>query len=185
MSLVLGYVNENYAIVMSDGRAGENGSYSEHYNKTIKINDNIIIGFAGIAETIEIFIKHCLCQMGDSINEYYMEDFIELLEFLFDDSETKKHLESSFLIIGLNKKRQFVSCITGKVTNYKIEFNLVTCPRALTIGGTIDGEIISATYLNNIEHNIDVEESMRKTIMELSLLDSSINQNIFIQKMTI
>lgn len=56
MSLILGYANKDNAIIMSDGRAGENGSLSEFYNKTRKINDNIIIGFAGFAEPIEFFL---------------------------------------------------------------------------------------------------------------------------------
>ena len=43
MSLVLGYVSKECAVIMSDGRAGVNGCFSEHYNKTLKINDNIIL----------------------------------------------------------------------------------------------------------------------------------------------
>ena len=31
MSLILGYANKNNAIIMSDGRAGENGSLSNNH----------------------------------------------------------------------------------------------------------------------------------------------------------
>lgn len=55
MSLILGYANKDNAIIMSDGRAGGAVSLSETYNKTRKINDNIIIGFAGIKENIEFY----------------------------------------------------------------------------------------------------------------------------------
>lgn len=75
MSLILGYANKDNAIIMSDGRAGENGSLSEFYNKTRKINDNIIIGFAGFAEPIEHFLNHVIKEMGTEINQYYMDDF--------------------------------------------------------------------------------------------------------------
>ena len=47
MSLILGYANKDNAIIMSDGRAGENGSLSEFYNKTRKINVNIIWMISG------------------------------------------------------------------------------------------------------------------------------------------
>ena len=58
MSLILGYANKQNAIIMSDGRAGGTVRPSEEYNKTLKFNDNIILGFVGYAEPIEIFIKH-------------------------------------------------------------------------------------------------------------------------------
>ena len=58
MSLILGYANKDNAIIMSDGRAGENGSLSEFYNKTRKINSNIILGSAGIVGGIEPFVNH-------------------------------------------------------------------------------------------------------------------------------
>lgn len=64
MSLILGYANKDNAIIMSDGRAGEYGCVSEHYNKTMKINDNIILGLAGFAEPIQYFLNHTLKQMG-------------------------------------------------------------------------------------------------------------------------
>lgn len=55
MSLILGYANKDNAIIMSDGHAGKDGCYSEHYNKTRKINHNIILGFAGFVESTEYF----------------------------------------------------------------------------------------------------------------------------------
>lgn len=100
MSLILGYANKDNAIIMSDGRAGEHGSLSEHYNKTRKINDNIIIGFAGFAEPIESFLNHVIWQMGTERNEYYIEDYWDLMQFLMNDTEAQKHLQSTFVIIA-------------------------------------------------------------------------------------
>lgn len=100
MSLILGYANKDNAIIMSDGRAGENGSLSEFYNKTRKINGNIIIGFAGFAEPIEHFLNHVIKEMGTEINQYYMDDFWEIMTFHMNNKETQSHLKSTFIIIG-------------------------------------------------------------------------------------
>lgn len=104
MSLIIGYANKENAIIMSDGRAGKNGSLSESYNKTMKINDNIILGFAGFKEPIDLFLNHAISQMGADRNLYFIEDFWELIQFLINDSETQLRLRSSFIILGRDKK---------------------------------------------------------------------------------
>lgn len=60
---------------MSDGRAGGTVSLSETYDKTRKINDNIIIGFTGIKENIEFFLAHMLKEMGNYKNLFFVENF--------------------------------------------------------------------------------------------------------------
>lgn len=180
MSLILGYANKDSAIIMSDGRAGENGRLSEYYNKTRKINDNIIIGFAGFAEPIETFLNHCIKEMGTDIAKYYIDDFLEMVEFLVDDKETQEYLSSSFIIIGRDQNSQMYTAIIGDSTAYKSEINLVTCPRILSIGGTIEGSIIKNIYYKNIKNEtLSIEECMATTILQVSRLDSSINSNVF------
>lgn len=178
MSLILGYANKDNAIIMSDGRAGENGSLSEYYNKTRKINDNIIVGFAGFAEPIESFLSHALSQMGTERNKYYIEDFWELMQFLMDDSETQNRLKSTFIILGRNRERQMYSSMIGNSTGYKLKKHIVSAPRISSIGGTIDGKIIEDIYRQNItQYHIPIEECMRATICEVSKLDASVNAN--------
>ena len=56
MSLVLGYATPANAIIMSDGRAvrvEKDSLYSEHYDKTLKVNDNIIMVGPFIEEGME------------------------------------------------------------------------------------------------------------------------------------
>lgn len=183
MSLILGYANKNNAIIMSDGRAGGTVSLSETYDKTRKINDNIIIGFAGIKENIEFFLSHILKEMGNYRNSYFIENFLELLEFHMKEKDTQKNLMSSFIIIGKTENKEMVTSIVGDLTNFKIEKNIVTMPRVLSIGGTVDGSIIEDIYITNIGNKeIEVEDRMRKTIKDVSMIDSSVNSNIFIQK---
>lgn len=180
MSLILGYANKDNAIIMSDGRAGENGCVSEYYNKTLKINNNIIIGFAGFAEPIEHFLKHTLLKMGTKREYYFVDDFWELIQFLMDDPETQEHLQSSFIILGRDKKNDMHTSIIGDLTNYKLESNIVTSPRITAIGGTIDGKIINEIYTSNIKKiDTPIADCMASTICEVAKLDTSVNTNFF------
>ena len=143
MSLVLGYASKDSAIIMSDGRAGENGCYSEYYNKTLKVNDNIILGAAGVMEGIKIFLSQALPQMGKHRPQYKIDDFWYMMESLMRDEETQKYLQSAFLIIGRHSDGNMYTSIIGDSTDYALEKNKVTIPRFCAIGGTIDGSIIN------------------------------------------
>ena len=180
MSLILGYANKDNAIIMSDGRAGENGSLSEFYNKTRKINDNIILGFAGIVGGIEPFVNHCVQEMGSDVENYFINDFLDMITFLVNDKTTQERLQSSFLIIGRDEHNQMHAAIIGDNTSYKLETHLVSTPRILTIGGTIDGKIIHDIYTKNItQYHIPIKDCMQSTICEVAKLDSSVNTNCF------
>ena len=180
MSLILGYANKDNAIIMSDGRAGKDGCYSEHYNKTRKINHNIILGFAGFVESTEYFLDHVLSQMGNERNEYYIDDFWELITFLMDDPRLHERFHSSFIIIGRDKHHQMYNSTIGDVTTIYITKHIVTNPRVCSIGGTIDGKIIEKIYMDNItKFEIPIKDCMINTIKQVSQLDSSVNINYF------
>ena len=181
MSLILGYANKDNAIIMSDGRAGENGSLSEFYNKTRKINDNIIIGFAGFAEPIEHFLNHVIKEMGTAINQYYMDDFWEIMTFHMNNKETQSHLKSTFIIIGRTSNNEMYTSTIGNSTNYILEKHLVTsAPRICSIGGTIDGKIINDIYTKNItQYHVPIKECMQTTFCEVAKLDCSVNVHCF------
>lgn len=180
MSLILGYANKDNAIIMSDGRAGENGCVSEHYNKTRKINDNIIIGFAGYAESIEYFLKEAFYAMGTERDQYYINDFWKLMQFAMNMKQAHKLLHSTFIIIGRDNNGNMHTSIIGQSTNYKLECSSVTTPRVVSIGGTIDRQIIEEIYMRNIkQYHIPIDTCMRSTIQEVAELDPSVNRNCF------
>lgn len=182
MSLILGYATPTNAIIMSDGRAGKNGSHSEYYDKTLKINDNIIMGFAGIMESINMFLSCILSNMGEDRKQYLIDDFLDMVNYVIQDEETKSLLQSDFVIIGRNNKQEMFTCTVGMTTNYIIEKNAATSPRYLCIGGTIDGTIIKNTYFKNMRFkDFGVEKCMANTIKEISQIDPSINSNTFFQ----
>ena len=180
MSLVLGYANKDNAIIMSDGRAMGKVFSSENYNKTRKINENIILGFVGYKEPCEHFLNCVYMDMGKRTESCYMDEFLEEIEYEMSLDKTKKELESAFMIIGRTEIGEMYSVIVGNSTDYKIEKNLVCTPRALLIGGVSDKNMINALYDKNITNmNMSIEECMRKTIAEASEVDGSINDNFF------
>lgn len=180
MSLVLGYATPRNAIIMSDGRAGKNGSYSEYYDKTLKVNDNIILGFAGIMENIDMFLDCIMLNMGENRKYYLMDDFLEMVDFVMQDEETKNNLQSSFIIIGRDSKNNMIASTVGHVTDYKIEKGIAYNPKFLSIGGTIEAKIINEIYINHIgEMNQSPSSAMQKMIKDVSKLDPAVNGNIF------
>lgn len=180
MSLILGYANKNNAIIMSDGRAGGNRCASEHCDKTLKINNNVIMGFAGFMEDIQATLDFCMVEIGRNAGRYYIDDFLNLLFHIMDDPVNQKHIHSSYIVIGRSKDKKMYTAIIGNSTNYKIEKNIVDSPRHLAIGGTIDGSKIFDIYEKDLSNqNMSIQDCMIKTIHDVSLLDSSINKNIF------
>lgn len=183
MSLILGYATPTNAIIMSDGRAvrvNEENSYSEHCNKTLKVNDNIVMGFAGIMESINMFLDCALDNMGEDRKYYMIDDFLKMIEFMVQDEETQKYLQSSFIIIGRDYKGNMVTSTVGHLTNYKIERGIATDPKFLSIGGTIGGSVINKTCMSHIgKINISPITTMKKIIKDVSNVDPSVNGNIF------
>lgn len=177
MSLVLGYANKNNAIIMSDGRAGGNVNPSEIYDKTRKINENIIIGFAGYKETSEHFINCIYMDMGIGIKNFYIEEFLEEVEYGMGLEATKEKLKSSFLILGRAKTGEMKFVIAGQDTNYNIKY--IPINRIAFIGGTIPiGDIKEICKKNSGIKNSPFE-ILKSTIEDVSELDSSVNKNIF------
>lgn len=182
MSLVLGYANKDNAIIMSDGRARGMERNSEYCNKTRKVNKNIILGFAGYLEDIEAILDFCNKDMSGEIDGYDVTYFFDLMSEIMKDPVNQEHIHSSFIIIGKTKDGDMRSAIIGDSTEYKLEEKTITEPRVLSIGGTIDGNIIGKIYLNNMKNTrTTIVERMAKTIKEVSALDISVNGNIFYQ----
>lgn len=118
-------------------------------------------------------------ELGSNKNEYFISDYLEMMDFYMNDKETQQHLQSSFIIIGRTKEKEMITAITGDVTNFKIEKNSVLTPRFLTIGGTVDGKIINSIYFNNIKDTKNPLDCMKNTILQVSKIDNSVNSNFF------
>ncbi len=184
MSLVLGYCDGTTGIIASDGKAGGTVCPSEEYNKTRKINDNIILGFAGYKESCEYFLNCVYMALEEKVKYCYIDDFLDVVECGMGSEKTKENLRSSFIIIGKTQNKNMISTMVGDVTDYKIEKNNVISPRILAIGGTIEGQVINDIYIKNIRNTtISISQRMKNTIMQVSKLDESVNDNVFFSKL--
>lgn len=182
MSLILGYADSQTAIIMSDGRAGENGSVSEYCNKTRKINGNIVIGFAGYLEDSTYFIECIHSELGDKIKNCYIDEFLEIAEQGMNVYAISRNFKSSLLIIGKTNNGEMKTCICGRVTNYCMQIHTLSSSegRILSIGGTIDAEIIKKIYTDNFsDKTTTIPCRMVKTIKEVAKLDKSVNEHYF------
>lgn len=180
MSLILGYADEHFGIIMSDGRAG---TVNEYYDKTRKINNKLIIGFSGYAEEIEFTLKTIIDAQDDK-ESITLDDFASLLKYAFQDIPDSCSFNSSFLLIGLDDNNIMSTCIFGHTTDFTIQKNICNKPRICSIGGTIEGNIINMIYTTNMHRNdISIMDRMRYTITDVSKLDPSVNQNCFYRQL--
>lgn len=178
MSLVLGYARKDSAIIMSDGRTGTG---NEYYNKTYRVNERIIMGCVGYAENFETLIHHFKQELEDELSNMCFDGFIDYISQIMRDEGTKEHFKSTIMIIGKNENGEVSTCLVGKSTDYVAEINKVDEPRILSIGGTINADIINDIYTKNIRNiNLPITQGLKQTFEEVSRLDKSINTNTFI-----
>lgn len=177
MSLVLEYANKDNAIIMSDGRAGGTASPSETYDKTRKINNNIVLGFVGYKEASEHFLNCARMDMGERIENCYIEEFLEEIEYGMRLDVTKEKLKSTIMIIGKSENGDMRYVIAGKDTDFKIKD--VPLNSVSFIGGTVPIEDIREICKRNLKNIASPFELLKKIIEDVSDIDESINKNIF------
>lgn len=179
MSLVLGFTDGKSAIIASDGRSGGTVCPSEECNKTRKINQNIILGFVGYKENCEYFIDWASKNMGSEIEDYYIDDYLEIIEFGMNEESTQKHFQSTLMIIGKTKEDEIKFVIVGQSTGYKTKF-LPTDGRMAFIGGTIPISKIREICEYNFSTKVGkIMNVMIRIIRDVSVLDDSVNTTCF------
>ncbi|MDE7325637.1 MAG: hypothetical protein K2N63_05060 [Lachnospiraceae bacterium] len=179
MSLVLGYCDGTTGIIASDGRAGGTVCPSEEYNKTRVINKNIILGFVGYKESCEYFLDCANKCMGSNIEDYYIDDYLEVVEFGMNKKSTQEHLQSTFMIMGKTKTGEIKFVITGQDTGYKTKF-LPTQGNLAFIGGTISiSKIREICEYNSAMKVGKIMNVMIRIIRDVAKLDNSVNTTCY------
>lgn len=175
MSLVIGYFNQEYAIIISDGRAG---TENEYYDKTLKLNDNIIFGYVGYAEEAEMVLP-CIKSLSEITS---VDELLEILEHEFSLKPSEVEFRTTFMFIGIDNIHNMALYQIGDLTNFKMQKSKLTSG-LLHMGGTTDyhsiDDIVRANMFNKNE--LDITERMKKSIEDVSKIDSSVNNNIFIK----
>ncbi len=90
--------------------------------------------------------------------------------------------DATFLIIGRKSDRGVIVSMAGNGIRGGFASREVTEPRMQHIGGSISHEAIGGVYSENMRNaDMPIFECMRKTIMDVSVLDNSINTTMFVQ----
>ena len=185
MSLVLGYCNGTTGIIASDGRTGGAVCPSEEYNKTRRINNNIILGFVGFKESSEHFLNCVHMELGERIRDCYIDEFLEVVEYGMDLDVTKEHLQSSFLIIGKTESRNMKFVLAGQDTNYSLKYIDANIGLIYPIGGTVPSKsILDICEYHSKIFDGNVKNTLKNIITDVSKIDNSINKNVYFQEIT-
>lgn len=183
MSLVLGYCNGTSGIIASDGRAGGTVCPSEEYDKTRKINNNIILGFVGYKESSEHFLNCVHMELGERIKDCYIDEFLEVVKYGMSLDATKKHLQSSFLIIGKTENGDMEFINVGQDTNFELKFLNENIGQIYPIGGTVSQKsIFDICERHSKIFDGNIKNTLKNIIVNVSEIDNSVNQHIFYQE---
>ncbi len=115
--------------------------------------------------------------MGKRIENCYMEEFLEEIEYGMNLTETKEKLESTFIIIGKLENGDMKCVIVGQDTGFEIKD--IPTNSVYFIGGTIPIKEIKEICKRNSEAIRSPFELLRKIIEDVSNIDKTINKNIF------
>lgn len=194
MSLILGIAFTNRAIIISDGRVKDASTglvIDEKFDKTRKVNDNVILGFSGEMEfplwllgqfdnvcNKDIFrlradhVANILCKIAqEGVN--YRENLKE-----------PKTTNFQMIVAGKNSRDIMALYNFGVPTNFQIKEYIPTAKTfvySVLFPGTKDiGSIFEKVMAEY--PNMELEDCINLLFFKASELDDSINTNLFIKE---
>lgn len=194
MSLVLGITFTNRAMIISDGRvtnAKTNLIVDEKFDKTRKINDNVILGFSGETEfplwllgQFENICKQDISKLkADHVTNILCKIAQEGINYR---KGLKEAISTNFqmIVAGKNSKGIMALYNFGVPTNFEIKEYIPTAKNFVysvlfpdTNGLNYSLEKIIADYPNK-----GLEEYINLLFTNAADIDDSINTNLFIKE---
>lgn len=177
MSVLLSYANKDVAIIACDGRVVDNNNniVDESYKKYIKINDKVIIGYAGNVSACESVVS-LLCEQKNApilkqLNYENIYNFIKQYCTTFP-----KNINYNFIILGIGKNNQIASSHITHTNVSEIEY---LTDDLITYQGIYPKELQEADVFRTYLSAQDPLLAMRSTIQYCSLHSPSVNNNIY------
>jgi len=178
MSVVLAYANEDTAIIAGDGRVidANNNIYSEQYEKVKKINDRVIIGYAGEVTPCEcISLLLTKEENRDTVSGLYVEDIVNFIEMYYKTMPPETKV--GFLICGIAKNSKI--CAASTMLGQKSEIIFPSNKEPFYCGlypGDIPEDMdVFKKYLLTNKEPLD---AMASTISFCAGLSLSVNRNM-------
>lgn len=194
MSLILGIVFTNRAIVISDGRV-KNAStglvVDEKFDKTRKINDNVILGFSGEREfslgLLEQFENVCKQDISKLKADHAANILCKIAQEGVDYRKNlKESLPTNFqmVVAGKNNKGIMALYNFGVPTNFEIKEYIPTAKTfvySVLSPGTKDIDSIFEKVMTNYPGR-ELEDYINLLFSKASDMDDSINTNLFMKE---
>lgn len=194
LSFVIGFVSTTMAAIASDGRCcyTDGTIKTEFYNKTRKINRNVIIGYSGSTESCEKVLDALQpaleqAQM-ESNREAYVNEVATCIHRVIPLFNFPKGKNVQFIVSGISDEGTMqlysfgntnqTNLVPLTATNDKIQ-TAVLCPLG-------KDEIGYQIFKNHLINDLDdehpfIEDVFKASIEEMADLDSTVNKNFFSQ----
>ena len=194
MSLVIGIVSTNSAIIVSDGRvinANTNSIVNENFDKTRKINENVILGFSGetkfslwLLEQFEnIYKKEISNLKADQVAEILCKVAKEGVNYRMGLNESVS-TKFQMIVSGVNHEGIMALYNFGVPTNFEIS-KVIPIAKSFIYSvlspGTKD---FGAIFEKIIEDFLgrELEYYINLLFFKASIIEDSINTNLFIKE---
>ena len=197
MSCVIGTVFRNFAIISGDTRLSNDSgeTVSEKYSKVFKVNQNVLVGFTGSGNAVDVLNKNGIFDKDDCPSA---EDFLEFLCLLLGNRVVNEPNHCNILVLGKSKmnygfggnfhmseddvqnqlhltdhRNVWAPIMTPPNVDYEYYQDLVNSKVQFIIAE----QIISPVFSRGIAIK-KIKEVHREIILEISKKDKSVNSNI-------
>ena len=197
MSCVIGTVFRNFAIISGDTRLSKDSgeTVSDTYSKVFKVNQNVLVGFTGSGNAVDILNKNGIFDKDDCPSA---EDYLEFLWLLLGNRVVDERNHCNILVLGKSKLNNgfggnFHSSDDNIQNQLYLNDNSNVWNPILT-PPNVDYEYYQEFLISNVQYVIaeqinspvfsrgmaikKIKEIHREIILEISKKDKSVNSNV-------
>lgn len=185
MSIVIGFISKDEAVLMSDGLVLNNDTrevVDENCRKIQSINGNVIVGYSGIKQfgecVLENFFKLFDGDPKSITAEYAASVLCHIAKEL--ENSLSAPLPFQMLVAGTNSSNCMVLCSFGKSTDFKITQYVATEESSFYVAlnpDSLSGRDVAGEFLS--DNSICVRNRMKNCIKYVSTIDDTVNDTIF------
>jgi len=183
MSIVIAYAEKDFGIMASDGRVLENNIViDENYQKYRRLNNSIILGYAGERNTGELISKIFSTTTSPHANiDQVYDDLVNKCTDVFSNKLLRRKCTVQFILCGKDKYGNYGCCCVSIVDNKVQAARSISYPQKMIAcsGRVKDTLHIVEEYLSR--GSGDIEHRIRSAIRRISRLDKSVNNHIFLE----
>ncbi len=182
MSFVVGFATRNYGIIASDGRAVKDGKIlTEHYDKTRKVG-KAIVGFTGEA----LLGEEALINSHLATDAPVSDVSRSLCEYLLNQNLSHDRT-CNFVVIGPNENNQMELHSFGTGSGLHVDARIADEENlqyaTLASAAVKNSSQLFVQQLSKPRKNI--KSALIDTIHCVANLDDSVNENVFLQEISL